>query len=68
METFGDLNEVENEPMLDRKRIAVDFEDWDGLDDNDMLGSAATLAAMHDLDVEEVLKNVIPTGEVRGNL
>ncbi len=57
--------EQEQEAMLDRKQIAVDlrelgidvdFEDWDGLDDNEVLGNVATLALMYGFDIEEVLK------------
>lgn len=59
----------EQEPVLDRKEIAVnlrrldidvDFEDWDGLDDNHVLGAVGTLALMYDFDIEEVLKMVAP--------
>lgn len=59
----------EQEPILDRKEIAVslrhlgidvDFEDWDGLDDNDVLGAIITLAIAHDFDMEEVVKTITP--------
>lgn len=61
--------EMEAEPVLDRKEIAVnlrrlgidvDFEDWDGLDDNDVLGDIVTLATVHDFDMDEVLESVTP--------
>lgn len=57
--------EFVSEPELDRREIAVelrklgidvDFEDWDGMDDNDILGSIGMLALMHDFDIEDVLK------------
>lgn len=64
--------EFVSEPKLDRREIAVelrklgvdvDFEDWDGLDDNDVLGSIGTLALIHDFDVEDVLKTAAPVEE-----
>ena len=57
--------ERENQPPLDRKEIAVnlrqlgievDFEDWDGLDDNDVLGYVAQLGLMHGFDLDEILE------------
>lgn len=65
-------SENDTKPALNRREIAValrqleidvDFEDWDGLDDNDVLGSIATLAVMYDFDVEEVLSQVVPLEE-----
>lgn len=58
-----------NEQFLSRKDIAVklrqlgvdvDFEDWDGLDDNDVLDIIVTLAMMHNLDLDEILQLTVP--------
>lgn len=69
-------HEQSQEPVLNRKEIAValrnldidvDFEDWDGLDDEEVLGNIATLAAMYDFDVEELLGAVTPLEKFGGD-
>ncbi len=63
MEEFHDSQEKVQELLLNRKEIAVnlrrldidvDFEDWDGLEDDEVLGAVANLAAMYDLDLENL--------------
>jgi len=60
---FDSKPEIVTENQLDREAIIeylqeldvdVDLSDWEGDDDNDILGHIATLALMYDHDVDEI--------------
>lgn len=59
----------QGEPCLDRGEIVrllqeldidIELEEFDGQDDNDVLGVIATYAAMYDFNEEDVIKYVVP--------
>lgn len=59
--------EYDQEPIIDRPSVAiklrelgvdVDFEDWDGLDDNEVLGMIAMFSSQYDVDMEELFEAV----------
>ncbi len=59
--------EFETEPALDRVALVerlqslgidVELEDWEDEDDNDILGTLATLAMQYDIDMDELFRGI----------
>ena len=58
------LNRLELVESLKQLGIDVDLNDFDELDDNDLLGVIATLGLEYDFDLEEVLRAVVDVEKV----
>ncbi len=63
------IESEKGEPRLDRVEIVnrmrelkidIELEDFEGLDDNDVLGVIGTYAIQYDFDIEEVLRYTVP--------
>lgn len=57
------LDRVKIVRLMQELKIDIELEDFDGLDDTDVLGAIAANAAVFDFDPEEVVRYVTPTEE-----